>query len=162
MSVIRVDVGPGDWVVVWSMGGKAPQLIAPEDVSFHVAASELCVLGPPAHLPENCAALACQVAAAWKKHQDQGEPPPPKELYTYDDEGYVLPRYNRLQELVDANKLVLVRRGPDEEKTIGLLCCDGSSHHPKRNKLTKLACRGFRHENYWRMHDHLRDERIIR
>lgn len=87
---------------------------------------------------------------------------PEPDRATYDELGYVLPRYRRLQELVRENKLHLVQVGPDEEKTIGLLCCDGSAHHPKRNHITNMACRGHHHTNYWKMHDHLRDERIIR
>lgn len=75
MSIIRVDVGPGDWVVVWHAGGGAPQLIAPSMRPLYRAKALICrESGPIPHLSDHCPALACQVDHAWQKHFRENVP----------------------------------------------------------------------------------------
>lgn len=68
MTIIRVDIGPGDWAVVWSMGGRAPMLLSPNDIRNQLGASALCCANRRGSIPDNCPCLACSVTASWRKH----------------------------------------------------------------------------------------------
>lgn len=74
MTIIRVDVGLGGWVVVWNMGGGRPTLVSPEGVKKSLVESKICRNAPAhQHLPDHCPSIACQVVHAWEKHLKEQE-----------------------------------------------------------------------------------------